>query len=143
MRSYKIVSWLTVITSIAIIILPRLVPICTAGTAENPMRCYFAYQAEFFIALLSLILSGSLLAAKSKETRLLAGFIILLLGLIVVIIPQPWAIGICRTEGAACHKTTFFADILGILLALEGLIIVWLNRKIDQKDGGKEEDEEA
>ena len=144
MKVHRWMGWLALLNSIGLLILPKVVPFCTAGTLENPMRCYFTYQAQFLIALLAVILSGSLLAAKSREAYSLAAFIVFMLGLIVVIIPQPWVIGICETEGAACHKTTFFANILGIALAVEGLTAAWMGRNFDwratdQDDEGEEE----
>lgn len=129
MNSYKIVSWVAVITSIALLVLPRLVPICTGLSKEGgPMRCHFAFQAEFLVVLLAAILSAALLVLRTAEARLLNGFTILLLGIIIVVLPQPWAVGICE-HGGACHKTTFFAGAGGGLLTLAGAAVLWLTGK--------------
>ncbi len=130
MDRYKIGSWFALIISIILLILPRILPICT-GLADGtePMQCHYAYQAEFIITLLAVILSGSLLVLRTAEARLLAGFVVFLLGIIVIVIPQPWAIGICPHLSSPCHKTTFFEIIGGGLLALAGAFIVFLNYK--------------
>ncbi len=134
MDRYKIVSWLAFIISIVLLILPRILPICTGLDDGGPMQCHYAYQAEFIITLLAVILSGSLLVLRTTEARLLAGFIVFLLGIVVIVLPQPWAIGICLHLSTPCHKTTFFETIGGGLLALTGAFIVSFNYKIQKED---------
>ncbi|SDF24821.1 DUF4418 family protein [Sporomusa acidovorans] len=126
MKAYKLLSWSAILLSVILLLLPRLIPICTGLAADNsPMRCHYAYQAEFIVALLAFILAGSLLVLRRAEARILSGFLILLVSIIVIILPQPWAIGICL-HGGACAKTTFFITIAGSLLGLVGAAIVWL-----------------
>ncbi|BBB89481.1 MAG TPA: DUF4418 family protein [Methylomusa anaerophila] len=128
MTKYKLFSWSAVFISVVLLVLPRIFPICN-GLMKNggPMKCHYAYQAEFIITLLAVILSAALLVLRTNEARLLTGFIVFLLGIIVIVLPQPWAIGIC--EAGACGKTTFFATIGGGLLALAGAGIVGLTWK--------------
>jgi hypothetical protein len=129
MNGYKIVSWFAAVTSIVLLVLPRLVPICTGLSKEGgPMRCHFAFQAEFLVVLLAVILSVALSVLRTAEARLLNGFTILLLGIIIVVLPQPWAIGICE-HGGACHKTAFFAGVGGGLLTLAGAAVLWFTVK--------------
>jgi len=129
LNQYKILSWTALLISLVLLILPRIVPICTglAGGVQ-PMQCHYAYQAEFIVTLLAVILSGSLFVLTTSEARLLNGLVILLLGGIILILPQPWAIGICP-EAGACHKTTFFITIGGGLLTLTGALLIWLNSR--------------
>lgn len=123
MGRFKILAGISLFISVAILVLPRIIPICT-GLSDNgdAMRCHYAYQAEFLIALLAVIFSSGLLVLKTAEARLLTGLIIFLLGVITAIIPQQWAIGICN-HAAACHKTTFFVSIGGGVLAITGALI--------------------
>jgi len=66
MNYYKILSWLALFTSIVLLILPRIIPICTGHTHDGgPMECHYAYQAEFIITLLAIILSASLLVLRT------------------------------------------------------------------------------
>ena len=128
MNRYKALSWIALIVSIVLLILPRIIPICNGHTHDGaPMLCHYAYQAEFIITLLAVILSASLFVLRTAEARLLTGFVILLLGISIIVLPQPWAIGIC--ENGACAKTTFFAIIGGSILGLTGLLIALLTRK--------------
>ncbi|HWR42648.1 DUF4418 family protein [Sporomusa sp.] len=125
MTKYKFLSWSAILLSALLLVLPRLIPICN-GLMKNgsPMNCHYTYQAEFLITLIALILASALLVLRTDEARLLSGFVILLLGITVVILPQTWALGICEAGG--CQKTSFFSTIGGSLLALSGAGIVWL-----------------
>ncbi|QDR79360.1 DUF4418 family protein [Sporomusa termitida] len=131
MTKYKFFSWSAILLSVLLLVLPRLIPICN-GLMQNgsPMHCHYTYQAEFVIALLALILASALLVLRTDEARLLSGFVILLLGITVVILPQTWALGICEAGG--CQKTAFFSAIGGSLLALAGAGIVWLTWRSNQ-----------
>lgn len=134
MNQNKGIAWFAVIISISLLFLPRLVPICTGhakvGGQSLPMACHYAYQAEFIIGLLAVIVAASLFVLRTAEGKLFASLLILLLGLVVVIIPQPWVIGICPEGG--CQKTTFFVTIGGILYSLAGLSNIWLIRRAEQ-----------
>jgi predicted membrane channel-forming protein YqfA (hemolysin III family) len=131
MKKYKLLSWSAIIISIFLLILPRLIPICDGIMDGHPMECHYTYQAEFVITLLAVIISASLLVLRSTEARSLAGFVIVLLGISIIVLPQSWAIGIC--ENGACGKTTFFATIAATLLAIAGAGIVWSARN-DKND---------
>lgn len=133
MKHYKVLAWTALIISVILLVLPRILPVCTGlDGSGNPMQCHFAYQAEFIIALLAVILSASLLVLQTAEARLLAGFIIFLLGIIIIVLPQPWAIGICPHLSSPCHKTTFYITIGGGILALTGAVLAWLHLKTPQ-----------
>jgi len=127
MNYYKTSSWIAVIISILLLLLPRMIPICTGTHDGSPMVCHYSYQAEFIVTLLAVILSTSLFVLRTTEARLLASFVIILLGITIIIIPQSWAIGIC--ENGACQKTTFFEIIGAALLAITGFLIALLNLK--------------
>ncbi len=126
MKKYKVLSWGAIIISIFLLVLPRLIPICDGIMDGHPMTCHYTYQAEFVITLLVVIISASLLVLHSNEARILAGFLIVLLGISIIVLPQSWAIGIC--ENGACGKTTFFATIAATLLAVIGAGIIWSTR---------------
>ena len=133
MNRYKIVSWIALFISISLLLLPKYVPICTGHTGDgNPMQCHYTYQAEFIITLLAIILSASLLVLRTTEARLLTSFVVFLLGIIVIILPQPWVIGIC--ENGACLKTTFFTTIGGSILAITGLVLLLLTHKTQSEE---------
>lgn len=127
MDRYKLLSWGAVILSVALLVLPRILPICTGvGAGGNPMKCHYAYEAEFIIALLAVIAAAAALVLRTSEARLWNCFVLLLLGISVIVLPQPWVIGICP-HGGACAKTTFFTTIGGGLLTLISATGVWLN----------------
>ena len=129
MSGYKTLSWSAILISAVLLVLPRAIPICTGlGHGGNPMQCHFAYQSEFIFSLLALIFSVALLVLKTTEARVLSGFLLLLLGIIIAILPQPWAIGIC-SHGGACTKTAFFSTVFGSFLSLVGALLIWSIRK--------------
>lgn len=129
MDRYKFLSWGALAVSVILLVLPRIVPICTGvGAGGSPMRCHYAFQAEFIVALLAVILAAASLVLKTQEARLWNSFVLLLLGIAIAVLPQPWVIGICP-HGGACAKTTFFTTIGGGLLTLLSATGVWLNRQ--------------
>jgi hypothetical protein len=134
LKGFKIMAWSAVLLSAVLLVLPRIIPICTGlAGGGSPMRCHYAFQAEFLFALLAFIIATSLLVLRTAEARTWGGFLILLLSIIIAILPQPWAIGICA-HGGACAKTAFFTTIISSILGLTGAVIVWLTRKGQQED---------
>lgn len=134
MNHYKILSWVALLTSLILLVLPRIIPVCTGLTGGlQPMLCHYTYQAEFIITLLAVIFSGSLFMLTGTEARLLNGIVILLLGSTILLLPQPWVIGICHDAGA-CHKTTFFVTLGGSLFTATGALLIWLNVRNSRED---------
>lgn len=135
MNHYKILSWVALLISLTLLVLPRIIPICTGLTGGGqPMLCHYTYQAEFIVILLAAIFSGSLFVLTGTEARLLNSIVILLLGSTILLLPQPWVIGICPDAGA-CHKTTFFVTIGGGLFTVTGALLVWLNVRSSREEG--------
>ena len=126
MARSNVAAGAAVAISAALLVLPRIFPICTGlGAGGKPMVCHYTFQAEFIIGLLALIVSASLFILRTDEARQWRGFLLILLGLSVVVLPQPWALGLCPHASGACHKTAFFINIGGLLLALTGGWAAW------------------
>ena len=136
MKQSRTVAWIATITGVFFLLIPSLIPICTgrikAGNELMPMVCHYAYQAEFIIGLLAVIVAASLFVLRTGEGRLFASFLIFLLGIAVIIIPQSWAVGIC--PAGACQKTTFFLNIAAVLYSLTGAVNIWLIYKKRQEE---------
>lgn len=124
----KITKWIAVLTSSSLLVLPKIFPVCEI-TGKSPMRCFFTYQAEFIVALLAFIIALSLFFIKEVETKKLTGFLLFLIGIIMIILPASWGIGICNHEGSPCHITTAWTDGAAVILSLSGLIGVWIAGK--------------
>ena len=138
MNREKILAWVVLLLSLVLLLLPRIIPICTGLADSKPMVCHYTYQAEFLVTLLAVIVAGGLFVLRTAEARLLSGFILALLGIIVVVLPQSWAIGLCTYGG--CQKTVFFSVGGGGLLALVGAAIAWNSaRKIQTAPENREE----
>jgi hypothetical protein len=95
----------------------------TAGGAMVPMRCFYTFQAVFLMALASLLVSGALFCALGAEGRLLLGLFLALLGAIIVVLAQPWAIGVCACPDAPCHQTRALTVGGGVALVAAGAIL--------------------
>ncbi|WP_071605122.1 DUF4418 family protein [Anaeroarcus burkinensis] len=126
MARLNVIGGAAVAISAALLVLPRIFPICTGlGAGGKPMVCHYTFQAEFIIGLLALIVSASLFVLRTAEARQWSGFLLVLLGISVLVLPQAWAIGLCPHASGACHKTAFFINIGGSLLALTGGWAAW------------------
>ena len=116
MARSNVAAGAAVAISAALLVLPRIFPICTGlGAGGKPMVCHYTFQAEFIIGFI----------LRTDEARQWSGFLLILLGLSVVVLPQPWALGLCPHASGACHKTAFFINIGGLLLALTGGWAAW------------------
>ncbi|MDF2565017.1 MAG: hypothetical protein K0Q53_1412 [Massilibacillus sp.] len=124
MKTGKITKWLAVLTSFSLLVLPKIFPVC-AITGKSLMRCFFTYQVEFMIALLAFIIALSLFFIKEVETKQLTGFLLFLIGMIIIVLPTSWGIGICEHDGSPCHITAAWTGGTAVILALSGLIDAW------------------
>lgn len=133
MLRYKVAAGIALLTSAFLLALPRIVPICTGLTpAGEPMRCHYAFQSEFIIALIAVIISLSLFVIRTYEARALSGLLLGLLGAVVIILPQPWAVGICEPAGI-CHKTAYFGNIAGTVLILAAFAVIVISHKTEER----------
>lgn len=133
MPYYKIASGLSLLTSITLILLPRIFPICNAlGPNGLPMRCHYAFQAEFLLSLIAIIVSLGLFVVKTHEARVLSSLLLAFLGAGTALLPQPWLIGICAHAGS-CHKTAFFAAIAGSVLIVAAAAVALASNRLQQK----------
>ncbi|WP_371371117.1 DUF4418 family protein [Sporomusa aerivorans] len=126
MKYDKILGWIAVAIGFFLLVLPRAIPICTGLTAAGgPMRCHYTYQAEFLLTLVAIILAWASLVLKTAEARMMTGFTLALLAIVLALLPEPWISGICAN--GACKKTAFFTAVGASLLTITGAIIAWIN----------------
>lgn len=100
---------LALLAGIALLLLPWVFPVCSIAGRSMPMRCFFAYQAEFLLALFTVIIATSLFFTKERETKQLTGFFLVVAASLIFIIPAQWVIGICGHGDSPCHVTTAWA----------------------------------
>ena len=118
------------VISLGLLAGPRIFPICrtmqeTVGGGMVPMRCHYTYQAEFLISLVSLLASGALFFVREEEGRRLAGWGLAVLGLVTILLPQSWVIGVCTSLDAPCRLTYRWTLIGGLLLVAFGVVAAW------------------
>ncbi|MGD0152869.1 MAG: DUF4418 family protein [Thermacetogeniaceae bacterium] len=131
-KKLGIIAGIAAVISLSLLIVPRIFPVgmlvATASGSMIPMKGFYAYQAEFLIALAALLVAGSLFILKGAEARQLSGLFLVLLGAIVVLIPTSWVIGVCPDDN---HLTVAWTIIGGLLLILAGGLAAWLTVKIE------------
>lgn len=141
MARSNVIGGAAVAISAVLLVLPRIFPVCTGlGTGGKPMVCHYTFQAEFIIGLLALIVSASLFVLRTAEARQWSGFLLVLLGISAAVLPQAWAIGLCPHASGACHKTAFFINIGGFLLALTGGWAAWQAYRQQKSLAGRPDD---
>ncbi|CUH97076.1 hypothetical protein P22_3202 [Propionispora sp. 2/2-37] len=134
MLKIKWIYALALLAGIALLVLPWVFPVCSIAGRNMPMRCFFAYQAEFLLALFTVIIAVSLFFTKEKETKQLTGFFLVVAAVLIFIIPAQWVIGICGHGDSPCHVTTAWARGLSLVLGLAGLAITWKFRENTGKE---------
>lgn len=127
MNFNKWTYWLSLLSSISLLIAPAVFPVCPVGS--KPMRCFFAFQAEYLFALLAVVIALSLFFTKEIEAKSFSGFLLFLIAIIIFILPFSWVIGICAHDDSPCHLTAALTRGLSVLLAFLGALIVWLQNK--------------
>lgn len=138
MKIGKITAGIAVLAALAVLVLPEIFPVCPIG--NSPMRCFYTYQAEFLIALLGVIVAISLYFTKEPETKKLTYFFLILIGIIVLVLPASWAIGICGHGDSPCHITSAWTNGAATLLILAGVFGIWISGRqsvISVKDTAK------
>lgn len=125
-KKRRIAAVIAVVISLTLLIVPRIFPVGmlveTVSGSKIPMEGFYAFQAEFLIALASLLVAGTLFFLKEAEARRLSGLFLALLGAIVILIPQSWVIGVCNHDN---RFTVAWTIIGGLLLILAGLYTAW------------------
>lgn len=132
MKFDKWTQWIALLVSVSLLILPTVIPICEIGA--KPMRCFYAFQAEFLFELLAVVTAVSLFFVKERETKSVSGFFLFIIGIIIFIIPSAWVIGICGHSDSACHLTAVSTRGLSVVLALAGAFIAWRNHTLEDED---------
>ena len=126
--SWKCLSVFSLVDGLFLLTVPTAFPLCGAMVRTDaggmvPMRCFYAIQALFLLALASLLTSGALFGIRESEARRLLGWFLMLLGGIVLIIPLAWAIGVCGASEAPCHLTCAAIFVGGALQLSAGGIL--------------------
>jgi hypothetical protein len=114
--------------ALALALTPRFVPPCahqleTAAGVAVPMRCHWTFQIEFLLAVAALIVAGALWVVRHAEARRIVGGGLVLFGLLVIAVPQPWVIGLCGNPEMACHHTAHWLWLWAALLMGDGIFI--------------------
>jgi hypothetical protein len=125
---WKISVWLAAAASVSLLVIPALQPACeglvlTAMGGAVPMRCHFSYRVELAIGVVSLLVALSLFLVSGREARRWGGFFLFLLGGLAAFVPQSRIIGTCGV--GTCHTGGIWFGIVGVLLALVGLVAAW------------------
>lgn len=131
MKGERVSRWILLFSSIALLFLPYVFPICPV--MGKPMRCFFTYRTEFLFAILAIVQSLLLFWAQKKETKKAVSILLLFTAIILWFLPYSFVLGICAHGDSPCHVTTLWVRLVSALLALSSIASIWFNR------GGKSE----
>jgi hypothetical protein len=109
------------LTSLWLLAIARVFPICSGLNNGQPMPCHYTYQAVFLFALLAAVASLGLFALRGDEAKATAGFFVFAAGAFILVLPQSWASGICAH--GSCIKTSFFSSIGAAALLASGAFL--------------------
>ncbi|MBM7865592.1 DUF4418 family protein [Heliobacterium gestii] len=136
-RKWTLLAYVSMFLSVALLATPKFAPICTEmmitqSGAAVPMRCHYAFQAEYLVGIFALLLSGGLLALKESGGRRVLSLLLIASGAFVFLIPQSWLIGICAKDTMDCHRTAHWMYAwAGLLIANSGFL-AWLTREVKE-----------
>ena len=104
----------------------QLAPVCQEllelKTGEMVyMHCVHTGQAVILQGIAIVIISLMLLFSGNLTTQRNLGVVLTILGIIVILLPTNFGIGICLSP-MVCHTTAKFLYILGGLVVIDGLI---------------------
>lgn len=148
-KKWKIGAAVAVLLSLALLFIPKILPICDSGCgammpmtkeAAAPMACYYTYRVVLLISLASLLVSGSLFWVKGAEGRRLNGLFLALLGLLAVLVPQSWIIGTCGSPSMGCNKVLPWVYGAGTLLIITGVVLAWLAPRSAAEQNAEQEE---
>jgi hypothetical protein len=117
-KANKGLSALAFLSSLWLLAVARVFPICSGLNNGQPMPCHYTYQAVFLFALLATIASLGLFLLRTDEAKAMAGFFIFAAGALILALPHNWAMGICLY--GSCVKTSFFSNVGAAALAAAG-----------------------
>ena len=116
------------ILSVALVATPLVLPPCGGfhgGT--SPMHCQQTMRLELGVAIIALAVAGLGWSFRNATARRIEGVAFVLLAAVIVILPQPWALSICRHDSMDCHQTAHWLLIWAYLLGLTGVSIALLS----------------
>lgn len=128
---WKIVSAVALVVALGLVLLSKVVPVCTdmvatASGGQMPMRCHYTFRAQLLFAISSVLAAGTLFFVRSNDGRKVAGVMLAALGIMMLILPLSGVSGICRHDHAPCHDTAFWNSILSTGQIAIGLLVVFL-----------------
>ncbi|MCO1601787.1 DUF4418 family protein [Desulfosporosinus nitroreducens] len=126
-KGNKVAGILGSIIGMFIIFTPfHLAPVCQklielkSGNMTH-MRCHYTGQAEIYFGILIVIVSLMVLFSHGVARRYL-GFLLAVLGVMVILMPTDWGIGVCMSP-MECHTTAKYLYGFGGVLTLVGLAL--------------------
>jgi hypothetical protein len=116
--------------ALALVLTPFLFPPCSGSVlAQAPERCQHTFQVELLLAALDVLLAGALWLIKSSRAQAGLGAVLIVLGILAVLVPQSFLLGLCQNPKMPCHQGAHWLCLWAGLQILAGLAIILINRK--------------
>jgi hypothetical protein len=91
--------------ALALVLTPFLFPPCSGSIlAQSPMHCQNTFQVEFLLAVLSVLTAGGLWLVKTSRGQSGLGAVLAILGILAMLVPQSFFLGLCRNPNMPCHQ---------------------------------------
>ncbi|MBU0492118.1 MAG: DUF4418 family protein [Chloroflexi bacterium] len=127
----RIIAVLIVVLAILIGVIPQFTDCQSQGRAltlangkEVAMKCHWTGQGELALSLPLLVVGALLFFSRRKESRLMLGVLMTLLGLLVILLPTG-LIGVCSNPDMICLSVMQPALILmGVVVAALGVLVL-------------------
>lgn len=125
-KKWKIHTFINLLIVLVLLAIPYIFPICTemietAIGGKVPMKCHWSMLAELALSLPLFIMVIIQFFLQNPATRQLSAGFILPLGMMVILIPQKFFIGVCKAS-MPCNTSKIAWAILGSLLILNALL---------------------
>jgi len=119
--------------ALALVLTPFLSPPCSGSIlVQSPERCQLTFQVELLLAILSAFAAGSLWWTKISRTQVSLGAGLAVLGILAVLVPQSFLLGLCRSPNMACHEGARWLCLWAGLQILAGVAIFFGSRERTQ-----------
>ena len=131
MERLKILSIIQAVSSFAILVVPKIFPVCDMLNAQGqPMKCVYTYQVVFIVGVVAFLLTLEIFFIKTALWKKIIEILILVLSIVLYVLPTHWGLGICMHETSPCHQTAFWTSIFSFVLFLSaGFVLFFLSKK--------------
>ena len=125
------------VASVAVLLGPQWVPPCGGRVffSSTTHHCNSTFATVSALALVAAGLAGGSWLWRNAVVRVIQAVLLVVLSLGILIIPRPWAQGICRRPDMSCHQTEIATSAPAVVLLLSSLALLGLGLRERMQKG--------